>query len=193
VGHDYQAHLQRLQDELGIFPSGVGTLHGPKAAFRIKAPNGWTLDTQAGVEQGFHCVMYPDRSTWADAEAVMYAKIASTNTTDRDSFVDYAVKQMASGDKEFKVKRVEEGKTRDGHAYFINDYWHGKSPRWTKSRRERVAYVQLPEAVAFIVFTCPSEKLHKEHAGAIQEVMKSFSYVPEFIGYETEKRNPPQP
>ena len=187
---DYEEHLQRLQDELGVFPAGTGLLHGPKAAFKIKAPKGWTLDNQAGVAQGFHCVMYPDGATWADAEVGMYAQIARTTTTDRDELVNSAVKKYAEADKDFKARRVEEGRTGDGHAYLINDYSRGNRPEWKRSRRERVAYVQLPGAVAFIVFMSPSEKLHKQYAGAVQEVMKSFSYAPEFIGHDAKKEKP---
>src|SRR5688572_8354244 len=62
------------------FPAGI--VYGPKAAFNIRAPEGWVLDNRAGVSQGLPCVLYPKGSTWADADAVMYAKIASTDTTD---------------------------------------------------------------------------------------------------------------
>ena len=40
-------------------------------------------------------MLYPKGSTWADADAVMYAKIASTNTTDRDAFVKAAIEHVA--------------------------------------------------------------------------------------------------
>ena len=170
------------------FSSGI--VYGPKAAFKISAPKGWVVDNEAGVQEGFPCVLYPAGSTWADADAVMYAKIASTNTTDRDAFVKFAITKMREGDKEFRYTRVAGGKTGDGHAYIINDYRHGARADAARSQVERVAYVQLPGAVAFIVFTVASEELHKKHAGVVQEVVKTFSYAPEYIGFGAKKKAP---
>jgi hypothetical protein len=90
---------------------------------------------------------------------------------------------MSKGDKVFKHERVAQGKTGDGHAYVINDYRHGAKPEIANSQFERVAYVQLPDAVAYIVFTVPTEKLHKKYARAVEEVVKTFSYEPKYIDY----------
>jgi len=43
------------------FPGGI--VYGPKAAFKIAAPEGWVLDNEAGVEQGLPCVLYPKGSS----------------------------------------------------------------------------------------------------------------------------------
>jgi hypothetical protein len=50
--------------------------------------------------------------------------------------------------------------------------------------------VQLPDAVAYIVFTVPSEALHKKYAGAVEETVKSFSYQPKYINYGAKKKTP---
>ena len=180
----------RLEDFVDIpgretFPAG--TVYGPKAAFSIRAPKGWVLDNQAGVDQGLPCVLYPEGSTWAAADAVMYAKIASTDTTDRGAFVKEAIAHMRKGNKEFKSKQVASGKTGDGHAYIINEYRHGKQEGAENSQFERVAYVQMPGAVAFIVFTTSSEKSYKKHGQAIDETVKSFTYQPKFINFGAQK------
>ena len=168
----------------------TGIVYGPKAAFKISAPSGWVVDNRAGAKQGMPCVLYPKGSTWADADAVMYAKIANTNTTDRDAFVKAAIAHMSKANKAFKHQRVAEGKTGDGHAYVINDYRHGVPAEAANSQFERVAYVQLPGAVAFIVFTVPSEKLHKKYARVVQEVVKNFSYEPKYINFGSRNENP---
>jgi hypothetical protein len=163
------------------FPAGV--VFGPKAAFRIRAPVGWVLDNKAGVQQGFHCVLYPRGSTWADAEVVMYAKIASTTVIERDKFIEDAIEFYRKSDPDLKTRRVEEGKTEGGYGYVINEYRHGEVKGGGNSRFERVAYVQLPEAVAYVVLTCPTEELLAKYAGTIKEVMISFTYKPEFIDF----------
>jgi hypothetical protein len=81
----------------GVFAQAThpgGIVYGPEAAFKIDAPPAWVLDNSAGVEQGLPCVLYPKGSTWADANAIMYAKIASTDYEDVGKFVAMAIKQM---------------------------------------------------------------------------------------------------
>jgi len=149
-----------------------GIVYGPKAAFNIAAPEGWVLDNQAGVEQGLPCVLYPKGSSWADAKTIMYAKIASTQFEDVNAFVAMAIKEMAKTQGKPKEK-IASGKTHDAHDYFINEY------RATKnySQWERVAYVQLPHAVAFIVLSSRDHASYQKDSGALQEVLKTFIYL----------------
>jgi hypothetical protein len=149
-----------------------GIVYGPKAAFNISAPEGWVLDNESGVEQGMPCVLYPKGESWADARTVMYAKIASTQVEDVKAFVAMAIKEMAKTHGKPKEK-IASGKTKDGHDYFINEYPATK----TYSQWERVAYVQLPRAVAYIVLSSQDEPSYRKDSGALQEVLKTFVYL----------------
>lgn len=149
-----------------------GIVYGPKAAFKIDAPKGWVLDNSAGAEQGLPCVLYPKGSTWADAKTIMYAKIASTQYENAEAFVATAIKEMEKVHGLPKQK-IDSGKTGDGHAYFVNEY----APTQSYSQSERIAYVQLPRAVAYIVFSARDEISYRKHAGALKEVLKSFAYL----------------
>ncbi len=149
-----------------------GIVYGPKAAFNISAPEGWVLDNEAGAEQGLPCVLYPKGSTWADAKTIMYAKIASTQFEDVEKFVAMAIKEMQKVHGKPKEK-IESGKIRDGQPYFINEY-----PATTNySQWERVAYVQLPKAVAYIVLSAKDEPSYRKDAPALTEVLKTFVYL----------------
>jgi len=152
------------------YPGGI--VYGPKAAFKVDAPQGWVLDNSAGVDQGLPCVLYPKGSTWADATTVMYAKIASTQFEKVDAFVDKAIKEMEKTHGLPKQK-VESGKTGDGQSYFINEYPATKS----YSQWERVAYIQLPKAVAYIVFSSKDESSYRKYSPALTEILKSFAYL----------------
>ncbi len=132
------------------YPGGI--VYGPKAAFKIDAPKGWVLDNSAGAEQGLPCVLYPKGSTWSDANAIMYAKIAGTDYEDVGKFVTMAIQQMEKVHGKPREK-VDSGKTGNGQPYFINEYPATKS----YSQWERVAYIQLPKAVAYIVFSARDE------------------------------------
>ena len=149
-----------------------GIVYGPKAAFHISAPEGWVLDNQAGAEQGLPCVLYPKGSTWADAKTIIYAKIASTQFENAEAFVAKAIKEMQEVHGRPKQK-VESGKTGDGQPFFINEYPATKS----YSQWERIAYIQLPKAVAYIVFSARDEASYRKNFPALNEVLKSFAYM----------------
>ena len=110
-----------------------GVVYGPKAAFKIDAPEGWVLDNKSGAKQGLPCVLYPKGSSWADAKTIIYAKIASTEFEDVNEFVAWAIKGMKAKHGTPKEK-IASGKTQDGRDYFINEYPATK----TYSQWERV-------------------------------------------------------
>ena len=149
-----------------------GIVYGPKAAFKIDAPAGWVLDNESGAQQGLPCVLYPKGSSWADAKTIMYGKIASTQFEDVDKFVAMAIKEMEKTHGKPKEKIVK-GKTGDGQPFFINEYPATKP----YSQWERVAYVQLPKAVAYIVLSSRDQPSYRKDSGALQEVLKTFAYL----------------
>jgi hypothetical protein len=71
----------------------------------------------------------------------------------------------------FTMKKVASGKTAGGQPYFINEY----PPTETYKRFERVAYIQLPKAVAYIVFSADEKASYQKHQGALEEAVKSLS------------------
>src|SRR6266568_6927314 len=149
-----------------------GIVYGPKAAFNISAPEGWVLDNESGVEQGLPCVLYPKGESWADARTVIYGKIAGTDYEDAEKFVQVAIKQIE--DKHGKPKeKIDKGTTGNGQSFFINEYPATK----TYSQWERVAYIQLPKAVAYIVLSSRDEASYRKDASALREVLKRFTYL----------------
>lgn len=149
-----------------------GVVYGPKAAFKIDAPTGWVLDNQSGVQQGLPCVLYPKDSSWAAAKTIIYAKIASTEFEDAEKFVAMAIKEMKKTHGTPREK-ISAGKTGDGKQFFINEYPASK----TYSQWERIAYIQLPKAVAYIVLSSRDEASYHQDSGALIEVLKTFMYL----------------
>lgn len=153
--------------------SPFGIVHGPKAAFNIAAPEGWVIDNTAGAEEGLPCVLYLKGATWETADPLMYAKIASTSVENAEAFAKTAIAEMKKQRGDYKTKRIESGKTRDGHVYFVNEYSPGKSyPRY-----ERVAYIQLPKAVAYVVYTADDEQRFRKHQSALQKLLNTFAHL----------------
>ncbi len=150
-----------------------GIVYGPKAAFNIAAPDGWVIDNGVAVDQGLPCVLYRKGESWETGDPVMYTKIASTSVEDAEAFAKAAIEDAKKRRGEYKTKRIESGKTKDGHAWFVNEY----SPNEKYPRFERVAYLQLPKAVAYIVYTADNEAAFRKHQAALQQVIKSFTYL----------------
>jgi hypothetical protein len=157
-----------LPSRAETFPFGI--VYGPKAAFQISAPTGWVIDNKAGAEDGLPCVLYLKGATWQTAEPLMYAKIASPEYHEHAAFAAKAIAEMKKGRGDFKIKRVASGKTKDDEPFFINDY----APTKNYSRHERVAYVQLNGAVAYVVFSADENANFTKHAGALEAAVKSI-------------------
>ncbi|HEY2139216.1 MAG TPA: hypothetical protein VGH00_03990 [Chthoniobacterales bacterium] len=151
-------------------PMAGGIVYGPKGAFNISAPKGWKLDPTAGPRQNLPCVLYPESATWETAEPLMYSKIASTTYEDYETFAADAIKDMKERRAGFKMKRIASGKTAGGQPYFINEYPTCQGYK----RLERVAYVQLPRAVAYIVFSADEKTPFQKHQTALEETVKSL-------------------
>src|SRR5213079_3612724 len=107
-----------------------------------------------------------------DAKTVMYAKVASPQWEGVNAFVAMAIKEMKAKHGKPKEK-IATGKTKDGHDYFINEYPATK----TYSQWERVAYVQLAHAVAYIVLSSRDHASYQKDSGALQQVLKTFAYL----------------
>src|SRR5437773_7200306 len=152
--------------------SGGGIVHGPKASFNISAPEGWVVDNESGKGQDMPCVLYPKGESWSNAKTVMYAKVASPQWEGVNAFVAWAIQGMKAQHGTPKEK-IASGKTKDGHDYFINEYPATK----TYSQWERVGYVQLPQAVAYIVLTSRDQASYQRDSGTLEKVLKTLFYV----------------
>jgi len=152
--------------------SSAGLVSGPKAGFSITAPEGWVVDNEAGKEQDLPCVLYPKDSSWSDAKTVMYANMAGPEYEGVNTFVADAIKEMKAKHGIPKEK-IASGKTKDGHDYFINEYPATK----TYSQWERVGYIQLPQAVAYIVLSSRDKASYQKDSGALEKVLKTLTYV----------------
>jgi hypothetical protein len=164
--------------QLGAFePLPFGVISGPKAAFQIKAPNGWVLDNHSGQRNKMPYVMYPVGSSWRDGKVTMCAALANPEYRDYGQFaedlrLDY--KRQGAG---YWFKRVKSGNTSKGYPYFVDEYKGRSDPEI-----HRTAYIQLPNAVAFIQLAASDEQLYRRHAPALDITLESVEYAPRFIG-----------
>lgn len=167
-------HLSWAADVRYQFPEGV--VYGPKAAFQISAPNSWVLDNHSGLPQGLHCVLYPKGQIWGKSPLMMYAKIASPEYPHKKEFIKFTLNSFKKEDPNFSYRVIKQSKTSEGFDYTINEY-----DRPGCTQYERVIYIQLPDAVAYVVFIAFNPKVRLEYSKAFDEVIDSFRYRPDYI------------
>ena len=166
-----RCHSACLRSLKETSPGGI--VYGPKASFNLSAPEGWVVDTQSGVKQGMSVRSLPVRfESWSDAKTVLYAKVASPQWEGVNAFVAMAIKEMKAKHGTPKEK-IASGKTKDGHDYFINEYPATK----LYSQWERVGYVQLPQAVGYIVLTSRDQASYQKDLDVLEKVLKTLVYL----------------
>lgn len=151
-------------------PTPFGIVHGPKGAFSITAPEGWVIDNEAGLEHGLPCVLFRKGESWETADPLMYAKIAGTDVTDHEAFAKKAIEEMTKERGDFVPNRIATGKTAGGEPFFVNEY----APTPEYPRCERVAYIQMPKAVAYIVFSAENKETIEKHGHALLQAVESL-------------------
>lgn len=156
----------------------AGIVYGPKAAYKIDAPKNWVLDNISGQSSGLPCVLYINGYTWEDSPVIMYAKIASQTFTDIDKFIAFAIKEFKKEDPKFYFKEFKNGK-RNGYKYVIMNYRGGPYNSY-----ERVFYIQMKNAVGYVVFSARNENDFNKYSEVIFDIVNSFQYKPEFINFK---------
>jgi hypothetical protein len=49
-----------------------GIIYGENHSYSLTAPDGWVLDNESGVNEGYFAVFYKKGESWAKGETVMY-------------------------------------------------------------------------------------------------------------------------
>src|SRR5260221_949341 len=132
------------------FPAGL--VYGPKAAFQIAAAKDWTLDNKAGLDSGLPCVLYLSNSTWQHSPVIMYAKIASPDHKTVKEFTEFAYAEWKKRDSNFVRERLNDVKIAVGYTAVVYKYVGGPYGSF-----EGTAYIQVPNAVCYVVFSARNE------------------------------------
>jgi len=157
----------------------AGIVFGPKAAFQITAPDGWVLDNKTGLPDTLHCVLYMKNYSWETSPILIYAKIAGTSITNVNKFIKDTIRHMKEQSAYFKCKKLGNIPIDSTHTAIIYEY---RDCPYTNI--SRVAYIQVPNAVCFIVYSTDNKYYYKKHIPSYESTVKSFVYKPEFIEHK---------
>lgn len=129
-------------------------LYYENKAITLKAPNGWVLDCESGLENGINAVLYKYGKTWQNAKTVIYLNFASfdienqRNLNDLISYDAITFKDNYEGIK-INTKEKIEFKKFNG----IIKYFGGG----TYKNFEYLAYLDLKEFAIMAVISSKSK------------------------------------
>lgn len=151
---------------------GAAIVYGEKAAFMIGAPTGWVIDNQAGRNQDLDCVMYPNGSSWEKSPVVIYARMVGDEKLTVDDFIKSDIDELRANSPSLITKDWPTIKTHLGWEARIIEF-RGVS----YGNVERTAFIKGKDAVCYIVFSARDEESYQKHVKALEEVVKSFTYM----------------
>lgn len=150
---------------------GGGIVFGSEIGIGVQAPKGWIFDSKSGVSQGLHGVIYPDGSTWANANEVIYVQISKMSEHQTlEQFIDIDLSKFRENSQNLKVEHADKITISSGQVaevlYLTGDKW---------GNYEAVAYASKGLNVAMYILSCKSkEGFAKRLADFEKMVSKGF-------------------
>jgi hypothetical protein len=151
----------------------AGVVYGSNGAFKISAPYGRVLNNRVALSQGLHCVLYLEFATWYDSPVVMYAQISGYSN--KDEFINYAIETMSKESRIFKYEKVLDTLLFNKYETTIYDY-----SGLPDKNLNRVAYIQVPNATCYIVFSARYKTDFDNYKNALNEILESFVYSADY-------------
>ncbi|HKU21747.1 MAG TPA: hypothetical protein VJQ50_12085 [Terriglobales bacterium] len=148
-------------------------IYSDHGGFMISVPKGWVLDRATGQKMGTCCVLYPQGSSWDQAESVIYPNIAEKQpgqtlqqlmSSDLSGFRQRFPKMNVVEARDLPAGESQQAKVR---------FFYGVN----QGSYELVAYVDEPQVVGLLVLSSRSKESLGEALPAFREVLKSYVYM----------------
>jgi hypothetical protein len=163
----FSFHLQ-AQDS-----TRTGLLYGQNHSYYLTAPLGWIIDNTSGREEGFTAVFYPEGSSWADAETVMYATYVNYDSTKKETVKDIITSdsvQFQQAAPQLRVKRlspIQIGKDKKAIIYSYS----------SEGNYETVAYLGEKKGVIVIVLSSKNKNGPVNYNRSFESLVKSYRFL----------------
>ena len=148
-------------------------IYSDHGGFMISVPKGWVLDRATGQKMGTCCVLYPQGSTWDQAESVIYPNIAEKQPG--QTLQNLMASDVSGFRQRFPKMNVAEARdlpAGDSQLAKVR-FFYGVN----QGSYELVAYVDEPQVVALLVLSSRSKEAMGEALPAFREVLKSYVYM----------------
>ncbi|MFH1177721.1 MAG: hypothetical protein V1750_09970 [Acidobacteriota bacterium] len=146
-------------------------MYGSELGVGVGAPEGWVFDSQSGVRQGLHAVMYRAGTTWSTATETMYVNVALLEKGQTlDAFIGEDIARYKASSPDLLVRIGETIEIGPGSRAPVRLY---SGDQW--GNHEAVAYALGGSSVAIYVLSCRTETgLEKSFPAFREMVAKSF-------------------
>lgn len=150
-----------------------GLLYYGEKTIKLNAPEGWVLDCEAGLVSHIRLVMYPEGTTWQNAETAMHIDFESLEMG-QDGFEEL----ISDFDSQFKAKykgiKIKKRKTikirnYDGIVKYLGG---GDYPNY-----EYLAYIDVDTFVITMTVSSRSKKNLKASYSDFMKVLNSIQIL----------------
>ncbi|HLK32425.1 MAG TPA: hypothetical protein VKT29_05005 [Terriglobales bacterium] len=148
-------------------------IYSEHGGFMVSVPKGWVLDRATGERMGTCCVLYPQGSSWDQADSVIYPNIAEKQQG--QTLQQLMESDLAGFRQRFPKMNVVEARdlpAGDSQLAKVRFYYGVNQGSY-----ELVAYVDEPQVVALLVLSSRSKEAMGEALPAFREVLKSYVYM----------------
>jgi hypothetical protein len=165
--------ISRLKAPTSAAQQNAAIIYSDHGGFMISVPKGWVLDRATGQKMGTCCVLYPEGSSWGQADSVIYPNIAEKQAgqtlqqlmaSDLDGFRQRFPQMNVAEARDLPAGDSQQAKVR---------FFYGVN----QGSYELVAYVDEPQVVALLVLSSRSKEALGEALPAFREVLKSYVYM----------------
>jgi hypothetical protein len=157
----------------GPIEGGGGIVHGKHHAFMISAPAGWLFDNQSGANDGLHAVAYRVGETYADSEAVLYARGQDYEPVDMptiDAYIETDLAGMRGGSPGVETFALPPIRLADGSDARVLGF---RGDRW--GNVEAVAYIALERSMVVLALSARSQARFDADLPAFREFVRGFT------------------
>jgi hypothetical protein len=154
-------------------PENAAIIYSDHGGFMISVPKGWVLDRATGQKMGTCCVLYPQGSSWDQADSVIYPNIAEKQP-------GQTLQQLMANDLDGFRQRFPKMNVVEAHDLPAGEGAAAKVRVFygvNQGSFELVAYVDEPQVVALLVLSSRSKEALGEALPAFREVLKSYVYM----------------
>lgn len=154
-----------------VIPGGTGISFGKNHAYILKAPPGWSLDTDAGAEQNLLAVFYPDGSDW-DGPVAMYSEADAREGMSLDAAIQADIADMKKESPSLKISDGGTAQTGDGKSATVKYFSGDKDGNF-----EAVGYVLEKSVVINIIMTARTKAQFDGALPTFRKLVSSYKYL----------------
>lgn len=154
-----------------VIPGGTGISFGQNHSFILKAPPGWSLDTDAGAQQNLQAVFYPDESDW-DGPVAMYTEVDAREGMGLDAAIQVDIQDMKTDTPGLKVSDGGTAPTGDGKTATIKYFSGSKDGSF-----EAIGYVLEKNVVINIILTARNKAQFDGALPTFRKLVGSYKYL----------------